>query len=85
MPALLGMACNEYAYYKAPEKVVDVTGHYLHIYENIHTSKTISYIYENFDTTMSRQQDVASRVEWLWRERLRGEEEGVETVQGINR
>ena len=32
-----------------------------------------------------RQQDVASRVEWLWRERLRGEEEGVETVQGINR
>ena len=34
---------------------------------------------------LSRQQDVASRVEWLWRERLRGEEEGVETVQGINR
>ena len=32
-----------------------------------------------------RQQDLASRVEWLWRERLRGEEEGVETVQGINR
>ena len=24
-------------------------------------------------------------MEWLWRERLRGEEEGVETVQGINR
>ena len=25
------------------------------------------------------------RVEWLWRERLKGEEEGVETMQGINR
>ena len=32
-----------------------------------------------------RQQDLVSRMEWLWRERLRGEEEGVETVQGINR
>ena len=25
------------------------------------------------------------RVEWLWKERLKGEEEGVETMQGINR
>ena len=27
----------------------------------------------------------SSRVEWLWKERLKGEEEGVETMQGINR
>ena len=26
-----------------------------------------------------------ARVEWLWRERLKGEEEGVETMQGINK
>ena len=24
-------------------------------------------------------------MEWLWKERMKGEEEGVETMQGINR
>ena len=25
------------------------------------------------------------RMEWIWRERLKGEEEGVDTMQGINK
>ena len=32
-----------------------------------------------------RHQDQVSRMEWLWRERLKGEEEGVEQMQGINK
>ena len=34
---------------------------------------------------VARHQDLLSRTEWLWRERLKGEEEGVDTMQGINR
>ena len=34
---------------------------------------------------IARHEDHLSRMEWLWRERLKGEEEGVETMQGINR
>ena len=34
---------------------------------------------------MTRHQDQVSRMEWLWRERLKGEEEGVEQMQGINK
>ena len=25
------------------------------------------------------------RMEWIWKERLKGEEEGVDTIQGINK
>ncbi|XP_023347771.1 adenylate cyclase type 2 [Eurytemora carolleeae] len=35
--------------------------------------------------TLDRDQDLTSRMEWMWRETLRGEEEEVETMQGINR
>ena len=34
---------------------------------------------------MTRHQDQVSRMEWLWRERLKGEEEGVDQMQGINK
>ena len=34
---------------------------------------------------LARHQDQVSRMEWLWRERLKGEEEGVEQMQGINK
>ena len=34
---------------------------------------------------LTRHQDQVSRMEWLWRERLKGEEEGVEQMQGINK
>ena len=34
---------------------------------------------------MVRHQDQVSRMEWLWRERLKGEEEGVDQMQGINK
>ena len=34
---------------------------------------------------VARHEDLLSRMEWLWRERLKGEEEGVDTMQGINK
>ena len=34
---------------------------------------------------VARHQDLLGRMEWLWRERLKGEEEGVDTMQGINK
>ena len=34
---------------------------------------------------LTRHQDQVSRMEWLWRERLKGEEEGVDQMQGINK